>query len=230
MARGGMQDPQTSVLVADSTPFATWQRWMALAWLGVWIPTYWRTWGGSNFVQLCDIAAILTCAGIWANSSLLISSQAVSSLLVDLAWVADAAWRLLFGHHLIGGTEYLFDAQYPLWIRLLSLFHVALPVLLLWAVRRAGYDPRGYGLQCVIALGAFTAARFTNPAKNMNFAFTDPFFHRAWGPAPVHVVVSVLFMAVVVYLPTHLLLKRVFRPGLSGRRSNGDARVGAEGR
>jgi hypothetical protein len=178
----------------------------------IWIPAYWRTWGPSNFLQLCDISVILTCAGIWNNSRLLVSSQAVSSLLIDLLWTADAAGRLFLGHYLIGGTEYLFEGRYPLWVRLLSLFHVVMPALLLWAVQRIGYDPRGVALQCVITVLAFSGARFTNPAKNMNFAFSDPFFHRAWGPPPVHVAVSALFMAVAVYLPTDLMLKRLFKP------------------
>jgi hypothetical protein len=185
---------------------------MAIFWLLLWIPTYWHTWGASNFVQLCDIAVILTCAGIWSNSRLLISSQAVSSLLVDLAWAVDAAWRLLLGHHLTGGTEYLFDEHYPLWVRLLSLFHLAMPALLLWALRRVGYDSRGLALQCLIAFFAFAAAQFTNSAKNMNFAFTDPFFHRTWGPPPIHVAINVLFMLAAVYLPTHLVLRRLFAP------------------
>jgi hypothetical protein len=196
--------------VPTKPDFADWQRWLAIAWLLLWIPTYWRTWGASNFVQLCDIAVVLTCVGIWSNSSLLISSQAVSSLLVDFAWAVDAGWRLFFGRHLIGGTEYLFDEHYPLWVRLLSLFHLAMPVLLLWALRRRGYDSRGLALQCLIALFVFSAARFTDPAKNMNFAFTDPFFHRAWGPAPIHVAVTVLFMLIAAYLPTHLVLRRFF--------------------
>ncbi len=29
------------------------------------------------------------------------------------------------GSYLLGGTEYFFDAHYPLWVRLFSLFHVA---------------------------------------------------------------------------------------------------------
>lgn len=191
--------------------FADWQRWLALLWVLIWIPAYWRTWGASNFLQLCDIAVILTCAGIWNHSRLLVSSQAVGSLLIDLLWTADAACRLFLGHHFIGGTEYLFEGRYPLWVRLLSLFHVVMPAVLLWAVHRIGYDPRGVALQCVITVLAFAAARFTNPAKNMNFAFTDPFFHRSWGPPPVHVAVSALFMAVAVYLPTDLVLKRLFQ-------------------
>jgi hypothetical protein len=194
--------------VPDNFPAAL--RWAAVTWLLIWVPAYWHTWGASNFLQLCDIAVILTCVGLWTNSRLLISSQAVSSLLIDLAWMLDASWRLLTGHHLLGGTEYLFDARYPLWARLFSLFHVVMPPLLLWAIRRVGYDRGGFALQSSIALLAFIGSRFTAPAKNMNFAFADPFFHRAWGPAPVHIAISVLFLEIVVYLPTHLVLKRAF--------------------
>lgn len=187
-------------------------RWAALVWLAVWFPAYWRAWGLANFLHLCDLAVILTCIGLWTGNRPLLSSQAVSSILVDLAWALDAGWTLVWKHHLIGGTEYLFDTRVALWIRLLSLFHVVLPPLLLWAVWRTGYDRRAWGLQSAIALVAFIASRFTNPTANINFAFRDPFWHRTWGPGPVHVGLSVLFMAFVVYLPTHLLLRRSFSP------------------
>jgi hypothetical protein len=189
-----------------------WIRWLALLWLVFWFTVYWRSWGPLNFLHLCDISEILACIGFAADSALLISSQAVASLVVDVAWGLDAGWTVVFGHHLIGGTEYLFDPSHALWVRLLSLFHLALPVLLLWAVHRQGYDRRGFPLQLAIALPAFIASRFAPPAQNINYAFTDPFFHRSWGPAPVHVVVIFLFMLVVPYLPTHLVLKRLFPP------------------
>jgi hypothetical protein len=198
--------------------FVNWLRWGLVLWLFIWVPAYWRTWGPSNFLQLCDSAVILTCLGIWTASPLLLSSQAVASLIIDLVWALDAASRIFIGHHLIGGTEYLFDSQYPLWVRLLSLFHLAMPPLLLWALHRVGYDSRALALECAITAVIFAAARFTNPAKNMNFVFTDPFVHRQWGPAPVHVAVSVLFMLVVVYLPTHLLLRRLYPPPIAAFR------------
>jgi hypothetical protein len=176
----------------------------------VWLPTYWHAWGVNNFLQLCDVAVILTCLGIWTNSCLLISSQAVSSLLVDIVWALDAGWRLFLGHHLIGGTEYLFDASQPLWIRLLSLYHLALPVVFLWLLYQIGYDRRGWALQSAIALPVYIASRFTPARKNMNFAFIDPFFRRHWGPAPAHLLITWLFMVFVVYLPTHLFLSRIF--------------------
>jgi len=193
--------------------FAPSLRIAALVWLLIWIPIYWRTWGASNFLQLCDIAVILSCVGLLANSRLLLSSQAVVSPLVDLAWIVDAASQLLFRHRLTGGTDYLFASQYPLAIRLLSLFHVVLPILLIWVLYRVGYDPRGFVLQSVVTAVAFAASRFTTPSKNTNFAFTDPFFGRQWGPPAVHIAVSVLFMILVVYLPTHIVLRKFFQMG-----------------
>ncbi|MGC2331675.1 MAG: hypothetical protein WA581_09500 [Candidatus Acidiferrales bacterium] len=192
-----------------------WIRWVAALWLVFWFAVYWRSWGPLNFLHLCDIAEILACIGFSADNALLISSQAVASPLVDIAWALDAGWTFVFGHHLIGGTEYLFDPSHALWVRLLSLFHLVLPVLLLWAVHRLGYDRRGFPLQLGIAFVAFVASRFAPAAQNINYAFTDPFFHRSWGPAPVHIVVIFLFMLVVPYLPTHLVLKRLFRPAVS---------------
>jgi hypothetical protein len=196
----------------NPTKIPDWLRWTALLWLIFWFIVYWRTWGAANFLHLCDIAVILTCIGLWTSNSLLLSSQAISSLLIDIAWNLDAGCKYFLGRQLFGGTDYLFDVRYPLWIRLLSLFHVILPILLLWAVHRMGYDSRGWALQAVIVLFAFVAARFTSPDENINFAFREPFRHHAWSPAALHVTLSVLFMCVVIYLPTHLLLRRIFPP------------------
>jgi hypothetical protein len=201
----------TATEIPARTEMPAWLRWAAVVWLAVYVPAYWRTWGPANFLLLCDIAVFLTCIGLWTRNRLLLSSQAVSTLFVGLAWALDVGWRIVAKHHLIGGTEYLFDPKVALWVRLLSLSHIFLPVLLLWVLWRMGYDRRAWILQSAIALAAFVACRFTNPAKNMNFAFRDPFFHCAWGPAPAHIAVITAFMMVVVYLPTHLALARIFR-------------------
>jgi hypothetical protein len=197
-------------IAPDQRKFPDWLRSAALLWLIFWFVVYWRTWGAANFLHLCDIAVILTCIGLWTNNTLLLSSQAVSSLLVDIAWSLDAGCKYFLGRQLIGGTDYLFNAKFPLWIRLLSLFHVILPILLLWALSRRGYDRRGWALQSAIVMFAFIAARFTSPDENINFAFREPFRHHAWSPAALQVALSVAFMCFVIYLPTHLLLRRIF--------------------
>jgi len=184
-------------------------RLAAAVWLVLFIAVYGWAYGAANFIRLCDVAVILSCLGILSGSALLVSSQAVSSLVVDLAWDLDLLWRLLFGRHLIGGTEYMWDARYPLWVRLMSLFHVAWPPLLITVLRRLGYDLRGFALQCGIAAAVLVASRFVLPGENLNFAHRDPFFHRAWGPAPVHLALTFAVLVGAVYWPTHRLLRRL---------------------
>ena len=187
-------------------------RWAAAAWLAVWLPAYWAVWGSRNFLHLCDITVVLTCAGLWLGNSLLLSSQAVASIVVDLLWTLDAASRLLAGRNLIGGTEYMWDARFPLWVRLLSLFHVFWPVLVVWAVRRVGYDRRGWILQSAIAAALLVAARLLAPAQNINYAFRDPIFGRAWGPAAAHLAVIWLSLVAAIYWPTHRVLAHLLAP------------------
>lgn len=193
----------------------------AAVWLVLFVTVYGWVYGAENFIRLCDVAVILTCLGIMTGSALLVSSQAISSLVVDLTWDLDLLWRLLLGRHLVGGTEYMWDERYPLWVRLMSLFHVVWPPLLFVVLRRLGYDPRGLWLQCGIAAVVLLASRFILPGENLNFAHRDPFFHRAWGPAPVHLGLTYAVLVGAVYWPTHLVLQKVFQRG--GRRGYAEA-------
>jgi hypothetical protein len=104
----------------------------------------------------------------------------------------------------------MWDARVPIWARLLSSFHIALPLALLLAMRKIGYDRRALALQAAIAAGLFIVSRFLPPALNMNYVYQDPLFHRAWGPAPLHLAVIFAGAVVLLYWPTHLLLSWLF--------------------
>ncbi len=185
-------------------------RWFSLLWMIVWLPAYFRVWGWANLLHLCDVAVILTFVGIWLANPLLLSSQAVSSLAAGLFWILDIGWRLTTGRFLVGGTDYMWDARYPLWVRLLSTFHIGLPLVLLWTLRKVGYDKRALGLQAAIAAVLLIVSRFLSADLNMNYAYRDPVFHRAWGAAPAHLAIIFIPLVVLIYWPTHLLLSWLF--------------------
>src|SRR5664279_4636971 len=105
--------------------------------LAVMIPIYLRAYGPTNFLWFCDAALIFTVAGMWLESSLLISMCAVGILLPQCLWLADFGSQLL-GVHLLGLTSYMFDRQLSLFTRGLSLFHGWLPLLLVWLLLRLG--------------------------------------------------------------------------------------------
>jgi hypothetical protein len=199
------------------TPFPV-LRWGALAFVLVLVPAYVAAYGPANFLFLCNLSVFLTTIGLFTGSRLLLSSQAVGLLAIATVWTLDVVLRLLLGRHLIGGTEYMWDARFPLATRLLSFYHVAFSAMLLYALRRLGYDRRGYLLQSAIAVAAVVAGRLAGPAANVNGAFADPVFRRAWGGAALHVAAVAGVLVLVVYPLTHLALARAFRPPDGGRR------------
>jgi len=187
-------------------------RWVALGWLAVWVPSYLPVYGWNNFLQFCDVAVFFTVIGLWRGSALLLSSQAVAVLVVDALWTVDVAGRLILGRHIVGGTEYMWSPSYPLFVRLLSLFHIVWPLILLWAVRRTGYDRRGWVLQSGIAVVVFVATRLWCDGHNFNFVMEAPFIRRPMGPVPVHLLLSWLAAVAGMYLPAHFLIARLVPP------------------
>src|SRR5271167_966502 len=155
-------------------------RWVSLLWMAVWFPAYFHFWGWANLLHLCDVAVILSFVGIWLAHPLLLSSQAVSSLAAGIFWILDVGWRLATGRLLVGGTEYMWDTRYPLWVRLLSTFHIGLPLVLLYTLRKVGYDKRALVLQSAIAAILLIAGRFLSADTNMNYAHRDPVLQRSW--------------------------------------------------
>src|ERR1700758_1138737 len=138
-------------------------RWFALAWMIVWLPTYFRVWGWANLLHLCDVGVILSFVGIWSANSLLLSSQAVGAVAAGLLWMLDVSGRLATGRFLVGGADYMWDARFPLWVRLLSTFHIGLPLVLLWTLRKVGYDRRALLLQAAIAAVLLIVSRWLPP-------------------------------------------------------------------
>ncbi|MEO7794390.1 MAG: hypothetical protein ABIV06_06400 [Thermoanaerobaculia bacterium] len=140
------------------------------AWMAVWVPVYWQQNGASNFLWICDFANWVVFVAIWCESALLLSSQLAGILIIQLLWAVDFFAGLLSGVHPVGGTEYMFDSTRPLWLRGLSLFHLWTVPLLLWLVRRVGYDRRGWRVQALLAAALFPLGVLVGtPEQNLNW-------------------------------------------------------------
>ena len=207
-ARAASPPGQTPSLVPG---FPLWIKIAAAAWVAVWLPTYTVYYGWTDFLHLSDVAIAITALGLWTSSPLLLTSQAISTLVAETIWTVDVTWGEISGHILIPGVGYMWDGKYPLWLRMMSFYHVLLPVLLLWAVSRVGYDRRGLKLQAGIAAAALVAGRLWGSSRhNINFSFRDPFLGREWGPAPVHLLLMFVGAILVGYLPADWLLAKLF--------------------
>jgi hypothetical protein len=175
------------------------------------VPIYWRQYGPVNFLWFSDIALLVLVPALWLESPLLISMMALAVVLPELAWNVDYFFRLATGVSLIGLTSYMFDATIPLFIRGLSLFHVALPLLLIWMLSRLGYDGRALLGQTLVAVAVLPLSYFlSNPRQNVNWVYGFGEKPQTRVPAPLFVLFLMLLFPVGVYLPTHLLFDRIF--------------------
>jgi hypothetical protein len=176
------------------------------AWVLVWAFVYWRQYGAQNFLFFCDMGNILITLGLWLESSLIFSWQAVGLLVFQSLYAIDLIGAFLSGRHAFGGTEYMFNPHIPLLVRLLGLYHFVVPPLLLWAVGRLGYDARGFTLQTLTLWIVVPINFFWRGAYNVNWA-------RGLGheqhimPAWLYLVAYLTVVPLVVYLPTHFALR-----------------------
>ena len=175
-------------------------------WLIVWAPLYWRQYGVQNFLFFCDIGNVLIGVGLWLESPLIFSWVASGLLVFQAIYTFDFAGALLTGHHAVGGTEYMFDPGLPLTIRLLSLFHLATPPLLLWAIWRLGYDPRGWKLQTLLTWVVIPVNFFWRPEMDVNWA-RGLYFHEQYAvPGWMYLLIYLAVVPLAVYFSTHLFL------------------------
>jgi hypothetical protein len=176
------------------------------------VPIYWRQYGPTNFLWFSDIALLALVPALWMENPLLVSMLAISVMFFEALWNIDFFFQLATGKSWIGLGAYMFDPKFPLFIRGLSGFHIVLPVLLLWAVHRLGYDQRAFLWQTIVALVVLPLSYLlSNPHENVNWVYGFGQNPQKILPAPLFVILLILLFPLVVYLPTHLLFAKIFR-------------------
>jgi len=191
------------------------------AFLAVLVPVYLHTYGPTNFLWFCDAALILMVAGMWLESSILVSMCAVGILLPQCLWLTDFGVNLL-GFHFLNLTSYMFDPALPLFTRALSLFHGWLPILLVWLLFRLGYDKQaltgwtfmvgGLVLVCYFFTPA-AGSHLANPNIPININHLYGFDNRQpqyWINQNLYVILWFGVLWLAAFFPTHLILCKIF--------------------
>ena len=181
------------------------------AFVAVLVPVYLRHYGPANFLWFSDIALLGMVLGLWTESALIVSAMTLAVVLPEVVWNLDFFGRLVIGRAPFGLAGYMFDASRPRFLRGLSLFHVALPVLLVWALSQLGYDPRALPVQTVLGTIVLILSYWlTDPAENTNWAFGPGTAPQRRLPPPVYLGLVIVGFPLVIYWPTHLVLERLF--------------------
>lgn len=184
--------------------------WLTLAYglaVSVIVVVYWRSYGPANFLWLSDVALGFTFAALLTGDPLIASMPAVGVLALELAWTAD----FLTGGRIIGLAAYMFDPKLPLYLRALSLFHLALPPTLVFLLYRLGYDRRALLyetlLTWIILVVTYLA---TEREQNINWVFGPGSKPQRVLPPLLYLALEMVVLPLCVFLPTHLVLERLF--------------------
>jgi hypothetical protein len=210
------------VAVARPKVLPLWLKVAFTAFMAVMIPYYWWAYGPANFLYFCDVAMIVTLVALWRESRFLTSLQGVGILLPQALWVADFAIRGVAGRSVLGLADYMYDPTLPLFVRGLSSFHGWLPFVLVFMLWRLGYDRRAFLAQVACGWALLLVCFFFTPAPpapasdphaavNVNYVFGIGATPQTWMAPGLWVATLMGVLGACIYLPTHLVLKRVFR-------------------
>ncbi|MGH8711417.1 MAG: hypothetical protein ACREVA_08905 [Burkholderiales bacterium] len=188
--------------------------WIKLAYtlfVAITMAIYATKYSRGNLLWFSDIALLATVPALWFESPFLASMITVGVLLPEVLWNVSFFGQLVTGKRISGLTEYMFDARKPLYLRALSLFHVFLPALLFWLVARLGYEPAALIAQTALAWVVLPLCYWlTNPAENINWVFGFGNKPQKRMPPLAYLGLLMVGFPVLIYLPTHLLLRSLF--------------------
>lgn len=189
------------------------------------VPVYLRDYGPTNFLYFCDIALLLTVYALWRENRLIASIALTGILVAQTLWITDFLTRIV-GLPITGAdgmTAYMFQSSISLFTRFLSFFHFWLPLLLLYVVKRLGYDRRALvwttvGGWLVLSICYFFMPPPPAPADNPNlpvninmvYGFSDQAAQTAL-PPPANFGMMLVLWLLVGCLPPHFILRRWFR-------------------
>jgi len=190
-----------------------WLKIAYTAFVAVTVAVYVKKYPLWNFLWFSDIALIATVPALWLENSLIAGTMLVGILLPEILWNGAFFARLATGKRLFGLTDYMFDPTKPRYLRAISLFHVILPIVLLWMVAVLGYDTRALLAQTALAWIVLPLSYWLgNPKEeNLNWVFGWKAEPQTSIPPLAYLGLVMIGYPLLIYLPTHLALLQVFR-------------------
>jgi hypothetical protein len=193
------------------------------AFVAVLVPTYLINYGPTNFLYFCDVALLMTLVAIWTENPLWASAPLVGILAVQILWMIDF-FAVAAGRPLINMTAYMFEEHRSFFLRALSFFHFWLPWLLVYICWKVGYDRRAGITWCVLGAVLLLICYFVMPGPpapennknlpvNINYVWgLDDEKPQPWMDGRLWFCMQLFGLPLLVWMPTHWVLRRLLRP------------------
>lgn len=153
----------------------------------------------------CNNVALFLAFAFFYRSKFVFTSIASLLFIPQLFWIVDFFVRLS-GTTFLGVTDYLFVPDYPVLWFILSLKHLLLPFIAVWAVYKYGFDKNGWKGAIGYGVILWLLGIIFNSAQNINCAYRNcitaiPIPDLAW------ITVYPIIMLGIIWLQYSLLKK-----------------------
>ncbi|MCC5832281.1 MAG: hypothetical protein JJU12_04480 [Chlamydiales bacterium] len=151
-------------------------KWVYGVFMAVYIPIFWAGYGPQHFLWLSSTIVLLAFPAALFEWRFLAGMVAIGGLVPESFWTLDFVITTIAhisGGYFAGFTAYMYNPQLSLWLRVLALYHLALPPMLIWMILRLGYDHRTWIVQVVFTWIILLSTWFlTDPSRNINLVFS----------------------------------------------------------
>lgn len=202
----------TEVAQGRRRPFPRGVKIVYALFVAVLVPVWSVQYGAENFLWFSDIALFGTLVALLLESRFVASMMALAVLIPELLWNLSFFGEMLLGIDMVGLAAYMFEQTIPLAIRAMSLFHIVVPLLLLWMLHRLGYEPRALAAQTLLAWIVLPLSyALTEADNNINWTLgVVGHVPQPWMPRWAWLALLMAAFPLLFYLPTHAVLKRFF--------------------
>lgn len=176
------------------------------------VPTYIHNYGMHNFLWFSDVALFLIFFAVWLESSLLMSMALVLTFFMEFMWTIDFFSNLILEKNIIGLANYMFQTEYSILLRSLSLFHLLLPTLPIFYLREWGYNKHALGysllLYWVIILCCYN---FTPIEENINWVHYPQVYNWQNITSDNWILLLMILYPLLIMLPKNYIFSRIFK-------------------
>jgi hypothetical protein len=177
------------------------------------IPTYTYHYGLLNFLWFSDIALFMILLALWLNSSLLMGMSLVLTFFMEACWSIDFFYQFITGNTLLDIASYMFDPSLAIYLRVLSLFHLLLPVIPIIYLRNWGYHSKT--LPYTIALFWFTilvSYLLTPIHLNINWVHYPSIYNWQEISQATWLCMLLVLYPLLIMLPKDYIFRKIFKP------------------
>jgi len=175
--------------------------------------------GAQSLLYFCNVALFVATFGICVERALLVSMAAVGVVMIQLLWSLDLLLSIA-DLSPVRMTEFMLSDVLSPFKKGLALFHAWLPIVLIFALSRLGYDKHALAWWTVLTWGLLLVSYLFLPrppapaddptmSVNVNFVFglnmSGP---QQRVPELVWLAGMMIALPLLAFLPTHLAFRR----------------------